>query len=205
MRKAAHVLSLVLHPVWMPTLALLLAFTIDPHLSFTFTATGRWIIVAMVFAMTAIFPLTSTLMLWRSGAVSSLAMPIRHERIVPYILTLIYFVMTYYLLRRTPNPPITLMLFTGIVIALALTLLITMRWKISSHMVGIGGVLGMVLALMIVHRVHAPLLLGLIFLLTGALGTARLLVTDHVPAQIYAGLALGLTTTMGCMLFGVFY
>ena len=73
MRKAAHVLSLVLHPVWMPTLALLLAFRIDPHLTFAFTPQGQWVIVGMVFVMSALFPISSMFMLWRSGAVSASA------------------------------------------------------------------------------------------------------------------------------------
>ena len=41
--------------------------------------------------------------------------------------------------------------------------------------------------------------------MTGALGTARLLVTDHSPAQIYAGALVGLASTFLCLLFGINY
>ena len=47
----------------------------------------------------------------------------------------------------------------------------------------------------------APILL----VMTGALGTARLLVTDHSPAQIYAGALVGLASTFLCLLFGINY
>ncbi|MBP8823325.1 MAG: hypothetical protein KBH07_06755 [Flavobacteriales bacterium] len=204
MRKAAHVLSLVLHPVWMPTLALLLAFRIDPHLTFTFSAEGQRVILGMVFVMTALFPVASMIMLWRSGMVAELAMPRRGERILPYLLTLVYFGMAYYLLRRTPNSSTTLSLFTGMVLALAADLLLTLHWKVSLHMTGIGGLVGMVLGLMVVHGVRTPLLPGLL-LLAGALGTARLVVGDHTPAQVYAGAAIGVLATSGCIVFGIWY
>lgn len=204
MRKAAHVLSLLLHPVWMPTLALLLAFHTDPHLTFTFTPKGQWVIVGMVFVMTAVFPIMSMFMLWRSGAVSELAMPVRKERIVPFLLTLIYFGMAYYLLRRTPNAATTLALFTGIILALLADLLITLRWKISVHATGMGGLIGMLLGLLLLHGAGARLL-PLVLLLAGALGTARLLVSDHTPAQIYAGAVLGAVATFSCIVFGVYY
>ncbi|MCB0771974.1 MAG: hypothetical protein KDB93_01220, partial [Flavobacteriales bacterium] len=131
MRKAAHVLSVVLHPVWMPTLALVVAFAIDPHLTFAFSPQGQWIIIGMVFVMTALFPVSSMLMLWRSGAISALSMPVREERTLPLLLTLIYFCMAYYLLRKTPNHPATLALFTSIIMSIAAALLINLRWKIS--------------------------------------------------------------------------
>jgi len=204
MKQAAHLLSLLLHPVWMPTLALLLAFAIDPHLTFAFSQKGQWIILGMVFIMTALFPISSMFMLWRSGMVSELAMPRRSERIVPYILVLIYFCMAYYLLRRTPNHPLVLSLFTGIVLALVVDLLLTLRWKVSIHMTGIGGLVGMVLALWTAHG-PGGFLLPVLFILAGALGTARLLVTDHTPAQVYTGAAIGLIATFGCMVFGLYY
>ena len=204
MRKAAHVLSLLLHPVWMPTFALVLAFHTDPHLTFAFTARGQWMIIGMVFVMTALFPASSMFMLWRSGAVGQLAMPKRQERLVPLLLTLIYFGMAYYLLRRTPNSPATLALFSGLIIALIAVLLINLRWKISLHATGIGGLVGMCIGLGLVHGAQTGWLPGL-FLLTGALGTARLLVSDHTPAQVYAGAAIGALATFGCIAFGIYY
>lgn len=204
MRKAAHVLSLVLHPVWMPTLALFIAFHIDPHLTFTFSAQGQRVLLGMVFIMTALFPIASLIMLWRSGMVSELAMPLRSERILPYLLTLVYFCMAYYLLRRTPNSSTTLSLFTGMVATLCAVLAITLRWKISLHMAGIGGLVGMVLGLMLVHGAQAPFLPWLL-LAVGALGTARLLASDHTAAQVYTGTAIGAAGTFCCIVFGIWY
>jgi membrane associated rhomboid family serine protease len=141
--------------------------------------------------------------MWRAGIVSSTTLPTRTERVVPYVLTLIYYGMTYYVLRRTLGHPVVLSFFFAPVLALLLTLLITLRWKISAHMVGIGGLVGALLGLMIIHGTHAPMVLVLAFIAAGALGTARLLDSDHTPAQVYAGAALGTTCMLACILLGI--
>lgn len=204
MRRTAHVLSVVFHPVWMPTLALILAFAIDPHLTFTFTKQGQWVIVGMVFIMTALFPASSIMMLWRSGLVSQLSMPRRNERVVPLLLTLVYFCMAYYLLRRTPSSTTTLALFSGIIMALAAVVVLTLRWKVSIHMAGIGGLIGMLLGLMVIHGAQTGIL-PLVFVLAGALGTARLMAGDHTPAQVYVGTAIGLVAVFVCLTYRIYY
>jgi len=204
MHSSARILSVLLHPLWMPTLTIVICFSIDPHLSIMFDTNGLLIIYGMVFAMTAVFPLMSALMMARNGLISKLTMPERRERIPAYIITLLYYGLCYYLLRRTPNHPITLSILFGAVLALLLTLLITLRWKISAHMIGIGGLLGALLAVMVLHEAHAPLMLCAALILAGALGTARLLVSDHTPAQVYAGALLGVFCTFGCALLGVY-
>jgi hypothetical protein len=191
MRLAANIISVLLHPLWMPTLVLYVAFSFDPHIALPYPPENRLIMLGMVFAMTGLFPLTSALMMRRTGVISGLAMPERNERLMPYAITLMYYGLCYYLLRRTPAHPMLWSMFFGATIAMALTLLITFRWKISTHMVGIGGLIGAFASMTSVHHVTAWPLIGILFVAAGVLGTARLLASDHSPAQIYAGALLG--------------
>ncbi len=203
MHTLAKVLSVLLHPLWMPAALVALCFAFDAHLSFNFAPLGPVIIVGMVFIMTGIFPLTSALLMKRSGMISDLTMPLRQERIPAYMLSLIYYGMGYWLLRRTPNHPELLSLFFGGSLALLITLLITFRWKISAHMVGIGGVLGAIMAIQVLHGAPVVPLIAILLLLTGALASARLLISDHTPAQVYAGAMLGVVCVLGCGLIEV--
>lgn len=204
MRPLANLLSILLHPLWMPTATIVLCFMVDPYLSYGFTKEGLRLVLGMVFAMTAVFPLISALLMKRSGLVSDLTMPLRRERIPAYATTLMYHGMCYFLLRRTTGNPVTLGIFFGAALTLLLVLLITLRWKISVHMAGIGGLIGAVLSLMLLDDREAPLLLCGLFVLAGALGTARLVAGDHSPAQVYAGALLGFTCVMGCAVNGGF-
>lgn len=203
MRAFANILSVLLHPLWMPTLTVVLCFGIDPFMRYGFTKEGLWIVYAMVFVMTALFPLTSALLMRRTGMVSDVTMPRRSERIPAYVVTLVYYGMCYYLLRRTTDNPVTLGIFLGATLGVLLVLLITLRWKISAHMAGIGGLLSALLAVMVVDEREAPLLLCMLFVLAGALGTARLVASDHTPAQVYAGALLGSVCVYGCVVGGV--
>ncbi|MBV6404633.1 MAG: hypothetical protein IT228_00470 [Flavobacteriales bacterium] len=198
----AHALSVVLHPVFMPLLTLVLAFRLDPHISFFLPPPVQWFTFGMVAVMTVLFPLSSAVILWRSGAISSLTMPRRQERIAPLTMTLLYLAMALYLLHRGPHHPATLALFHGVLLAVAATLVVTLRWRISAHMVGIGGLLGGLSALQALHGTFAPLELAGIIVLAGALGSARMLVGDHTAAQVGAGTALGFFSTWACVLFG---
>lgn len=204
MRRAAHALSLLLHPVWMPTLTIALCFRLDPRLTLYFSPAGTWLLLGTVFVMTALFPLTSAWTMLRSGIISSLDMPTRSERLPATFMALIYFVLCYYLMWRVPNDPLTMAVLFGSLLALLLTMLITLRWKISMHMVGAGGVIGALIALLVVHGAPVELALAIAFVLAGLIGTARLLDSDHTPLQVFAGGLLGGVCVFGCAWKGLF-
>ena len=200
MFSIAHFLSIFLHPLFMPVYTLGLALWLDPHLGYFLDLRTRLIVLGMVTLMTVAFPITSVLLLIRSGLVSGLQMPNRKERIAPYCMTLVYYGMTWFLLARTPLHPLVQSLMIGAALALVLTTLITLRWKISAHMVGIGGALGALLALGFIHQLAFVVPIAGAIILAGALGTARLLTSDHTPAQVYAGFVLGAGCVAGCVL-----
>ncbi len=200
MYPVARLLSIVLHPLLMPTYTLWLALHVDPRLGYFLGEQGMLVLLGMVALMTVAFPLTSTLLLLRAGLITSLEMPTRSERIAPYVMSLLYYGMTWYLLSRTPLHPAAVLLVPGALIALLFTTLITLRWKISAHMVGMGGSLGALAALGYLHGCAVMEPMSVLILLAGALGTARLLTSDHTPAQVYAGTALGFVSMFATLL-----
>ena len=199
MRPLALALSILLHPLLIPVITLCVAFRLDPHLSYFIEPRSQLIILLMVGVMTVVFPLMSIALLWRSGLVSGPTLPLREERTAPYVMTLFYHAMAYYLMRRSDHDPATFALLTGGMVALMSTLLINLQWKISAHMVGIGGLIGTLCGLLLLHGTIVPLELAPFILVAGAIGTARLLVSDHTPAQIYVGGAVGFLSTFACV------
>ncbi len=186
----------------MPVLTVWIALELDPYLGYFLPPPGRWLMLGMLALMTIAFPITSALLLQRSGAISSMEMPYRHERIAPYFMTLIYYGMAYYLLRQTPLHPLVNAMFLGAVLALLLTTLITLRWKISAHMVGIGGMAGALFGIAMMHDLALLPIIALVLLVGGSLGTARLLTSDHSQGQVLIGAALGGSCTYGAVVLG---
>lgn len=198
MQRLAQALSILLHPLFMPVFTVALALWLDPHLGYFLDRRACLIVLAMVGLMTVAFPLFSILLLIRSGLLSGLQMPTRKERIAPYCMNLIYYVMAWFLLARTPLHPMVPAFMAGAAVALLLTTLITLRWKISAHMVGMGGSCGALLTLGFVHQVPVLVPLAIAVAVAGALGTARLLTSDHTPAQVCTGFFVGAVSTFVC-------
>lgn len=198
----ARVLNILLHPLFMPLYTVALAMRFDPYVAFFLPGDLRWLVFGMVALMTVAFPLTSVLLLLRNGLIGDLHMNERRERVAPYLMTAIYYGMMWYLLHHTPVDAALHAVFIGAILALLLTTLITLRWKISAHLVGIGGLIGALCGLSSIH--HLPLLpvIAVAIVLAGALATARLLTSDHTPAQVYTGSAVGFGCTYFCVVLG---
>jgi len=201
LNRPARWLSVLLHPLFMPVYAIALLLHLDPRMGWFLNSELRWLALGMVALMTVVFPLTSTLLMMRTGLVSRLDMPTRQERIAPYTITLLYYGFAWYLLREFPLHPAIGRFLIGAFAALLLTLLITLRWKISAHLVGIGGLLGTFVAL---GWYFAPPLFPFVMatlLLCGLLGSARLLIGEHTPAQVYVGALLGFACSFTAILW----
>lgn len=204
MTAFSRFLSYLLHPLLMPLYSMWALLVFDPHVGYFLQPQGRLLLLGMVALMTFLFPLISVLLMRRTGAISSIELPRREERAAPYLMTLLYGGMTLYLLFRTPLHPIAYALFIGILCAIAISATITTWWKISAHMVGIGGFVGMLFGLQVVHGLDLFIPIVVAIFLAGMLATARLLTSDHTHAQIHAGVAVGALCAFGAMVLPVF-
>jgi membrane-associated phospholipid phosphatase len=90
-------------------------------------------------------------------------------------------------------PSIKVLIFGGGVSVL-LTAIINLKYKISAHTVGIGGLIGSLMMISLVLKYNAVPEIAILFLIAGIIATCRLYLDAHSPKQIYAGFALGLLT-----------
>lgn len=203
MRGISRGLSILLHPLLMPLYTLALAFRLDFRLSFFLPAPFIWITFGMLTAMTVVFPLASTWMLMRAGLVDDFHLRTRRERIGPAVMTLFYYALAYWLMRRTGQHEAVLSMLLGALVSLSLFTMITLRWKISAHMVGIGGLTGALAALWLMHGEFDPGVLAAFIVVAGMLGTARLIDGEHTPAQVYSGALLGFAGVFACVMAAI--
>jgi hypothetical protein len=212
MRLVARWISIALHPLFMPLYTLLLAFALDFHLPFFMAprllvlpwfgeviVRDQHLLFGLVFVMTVLFPLTSAVFLQRGGLVNDLMMTTRRERIPTYLLSLFYYGMTYWLLRRTDQHESVFAMFTGAMLVLVLVTAITFRWRISIHMAGIGGLVGALTGLFALHGSFSISVIAAVIIVAGLLGSARMADSDHTPAQLGAGAGLGFGIVFLCV------
>jgi hypothetical protein len=193
--KLTQLISILLHPMFMPILALHLTLLVLPSLAFTLSQNLLLIYGILVFS-TMVLPLISIFWLMQKGKVSSLEMSNHKERSLPLFKTVIWMSFGYYLLQNLLfYTPILKAELLGAILIILLAAIISKFWKISLHLLGIGGVVGVFIALQIMHGDFLYLLL-LFILLSGLLGVARIKQKAHNYAQVYAGFLVGLSVEL---------
>jgi hypothetical protein len=193
--KLTKFISILLHPMFMPILALHLTLLVLPSLAFNLSQNLLLIYGILIFS-TMVLPLISIFWLMQKGKVSSLEMSNHKERSLPLFKTVIWMSFGYYLLQNLLfYTPILKAELLGAILIILLAAIISKFWKISLHLLGIGGVVGVFIALQIMHGDFLYLLL-LFILLSGLLGVARIKQKAHNYAQVYAGFLVGLSVEL---------
>ena len=193
--KLTQLISILLHPMFMPILALHLTLLVLPSLAFTLSQNLLLIYGILIFS-TMVLPLISIFWLMQKGKVSSLEMSNHKERSLPLFKTVIWMSFGYYLLQNLLfYTPILKAELLGAILIILLAAIISKFWKISLHLLGIGGIVGVFIALQIIHGNFLYLLL-LFILLSGLLGVARIKQKAHNYAQVYAGFLVGLSVEL---------
>lgn len=190
-RHFARLLSILLHPVLMPTYALLVIFQLKTYLAFTTQPQVKIGLYIVIVFNTLIMPVLISYLLLTRGFIRSFEMQRRQERIIPFFSNLVLMMVAYYMLRQIVVPKIFYLLLLGAGGTIVLAIIINLKWKISIHMIGIGGVVGMLcgMSTFMFANLRFPILISI--LVAGLLGTARLSLNAHRPAEIYTGFLVG--------------
>ncbi len=153
--------------------------------------TFPWRILGMLFTSTILIPVTALLFLLKSGTIKSIKIEDQKERNWPLLLTAFIYFSSFYILRNKSIPVFIQLFVLGATLGILISLGVNLKWKISLHMIGIGGLCGAIAIAMLLLRAENPVLLVSLFLIAGLLGTARLYLEAHSPAQIFAGFLIG--------------
>ncbi len=136
-------------------------------------------------------PLLLTWILYKRGFIKSFYMEQKEDRLLPFVTNALLMLITYFLIIRLGLPRLFAILILGAASAVIITTLLTFKWKISIHMVGIGGIVGMFFALagLMLIDLRIPIILSI--LVAGLIGVARLSMLSHKQMQIYVGFFIG--------------
>lgn len=187
----SRTVSFVFSPLLVPTYGILLAFCLS-FLVILPTQT-KLVVTLTTFLMTGIMPFATILLLWKSKRISEPSLRARAERKWPYIITTICYLanVAYLIFLKAPSWLWAFML--GASISLLIVMAINSRWKISAHTTAMGGLVAMLFRIAVCGYNPMPIdgVLTATILLTGMVGTARLLLQRHTLSQVLAGFVVG--------------
>lgn len=189
-KTLAKIISYLFHPLIMPTLGVLYIFYSGSYISFM-PAEVKKIILIVIAANTFGLPLLVIPLFYQFGVIKSYTMETNKERVLPLAFTIVPYFFSVYFIYRIPLPNIIGTFVLGASIIVMIALVVTLKWKISLHLLAIGGLVGFLIAFSFKFYIDVFLpLLGLLFI-SGILASARLELSAHKPSQIYVGFLTG--------------
>jgi hypothetical protein len=188
--KLAKLISFLLHPLFMPLLSIYSLINASSYFTFRIHEKVIYIVYLTVFVFTLILPALSTMILFKFDLLNKFESPDKNDRKLPYLITAIYYTSAYYLLNKIPLPSVILLSLMGATLIIIIASVINLFWKISAHMIGIGGLVGSLLALTFKYMVDTDPYLTLSIMGAGLLGFSRLKLNAHTPMQVYGGFLL---------------
>ena len=190
MKNFHKVISLIFQPLLMPTYAMILLMNMDIFSVLPL----RWRLIAIIgtFIFTGVLPALPIWLLMKKGEVNDLVISKREERTMPYLFSFMAYVFWALFMWRTLQFPIFIVAMgMGSAISIFIIVFINLKWKISAHMAGIGGLCGAVFGVCYRTAINPVWLIAIILFISALVAFARLELKAHTPGQVLAGYVVG--------------
>ena len=188
----AKIISVLFHPLLMPTYALIIILNSGTHYSYI-PWQAQKIIYVLVFLSTFLIPVSIIPFLLQLKLIDNFDLKIRKERFIPLFITVVSYTFSYYLLNKLPFhvPQFIKILVLASASLILVNLLINIKWKISSHLIGISGLLALIFTFSITNYANLLYVLIIITIISGIVAYSRLKLNAHTPDEVYFGFLVG--------------
>jgi len=206
-KKISIAVSVVLHPLLMPTFLFALLFYYAPVIIEPINPKAAIYLLLAVFITTFMLPMISITALrfsdiYRMGKLNALSLPSRKDRIIPFFFTsLFYMITTYMFFSKFKVNQILVIILAASTLIILLVSIITLFLKVSTHSASAGAMIGFLLALGFKFpqsKLLWPLIL--ILILGGLVMSARLYLEAHKPLDVLIGSIVGLSISLTSVL-----
>jgi hypothetical protein len=208
-RIGAELVSWIFHPVFLPVYIIAYMLYRHPYLFAGYSDWQKIRILLMGGLMFTFFPLVTVLLLRALKFIDSIYLRTQKDRIIPFVATMIWYFWIWYVWKNLAEVPEAVeMPREAVQFALAcfvstiLGLMINIRMKISLHAIGVGVCASFLLLVTFTQGLHSGFYLSLMIFVAGLVCTARLIVSDHSPKEIYVGLLTGTASMLIASFFG---
>ncbi|NIG52320.1 hypothetical protein [Chitinophaga sp. Cy-1792] len=197
----AQVVSYITHPLFIPLLVTFLLLQSLPEYFVAFKQESRKfpydLLYFRVGLISLLFPLLTVVLAKTLGFISSIYLNTQRDRIIPYVAIIIYYFWAFYtFLEEGRAPKFYSAFFLGMFLAISISFVTNSFWKTSMHATGWGGVIGFLLSLMWGMHMNVAMPLVITFMVAGIVGTCRMILKAHTPAEIYLGFSIGIITQL---------
>ncbi len=186
---AAHVVSSIYSPFYLPVVAFVVLFVFS-YLNLLPIHT-KVVLTLMVYFFTILLPHLAIYVYRKINGWTRHQMSKRERRFVPYVLSIISYSALLYLFFRVHMPRFAMGVIVGALAIQIVCAIVNSRIKISMHAAASGGVVGALMAYSFIFAFDPTWWLCLTVLLCGMVCSARLILRQHTYAEIGWGVCVG--------------
>lgn len=198
MDKFYKIISVVFHPIVIPTIGVMLYFLLIPV---SYNSKEKLALLSLVFVTTYLIPLCILIVFKKLKLIKTFNSRSIKERKIPVIMMIIlFFLLGNTLIKITQIEDIGLLFYATSSALIAVYFLFAFDLKTSIHLLSFGIFAGFFILLGFIHHKQFPLLIIINMLLAGVVANARLHLKAHTSTEIYLGFFLGFIAP-----FGVYY
>lgn len=200
----ARIISTVLHPLFMVvyTVALIYLYT-----DFRFLFADQFVrFMIPVLFLSCVAPLCGIYFLMFAKVINSYELSSNDNRFLSFFVFFVSYCLLFYYFFAAKLYIWFLAVLLVPILLLVIYAITSMFWKISAHMMGIGGLIGSILSMCYyVKGLNLYILFIILFILAGSLGVSRLMMNRNTPGQVYAGFLTGLTVSFFTVWLGAYW
>ncbi len=194
-RLTARIVSYVFHPLFIPVYLCWLIVKTQSYLFGSFTDWERTIFIARFGVIYIMFPLVSVLLMKALGFISSIHLKKQRDRIIPYVVCMIYYWWMWYVLHNQPEySRLFVVLSLAIFLASIGGLMANISMKVSMHAIAAGVMAAFVMLVGLSQDIDYGTYISISILLAGLVCTSRMIDGEHRAVEIYWGLVIGIAS-----------
>ncbi len=201
MKTFYKAITLIFQPLLMPTFGMIILMNMTFFVGLP--PLWRWISIIGTFIFTAVLPAIPILMMLRKGEINDLFISKKEQRTMPYLISFLAYVFWSMFMWRTLQFPMFIVAMgIGSAVSIITITVINLKWKISAHLGGVGGLTGAVFGVCYRMAINPLMFLIVILAISALVALARMELKAHTPGQVLAGFVVGfLAVFLPCIFF----
>lgn len=192
MKKLASIISILFHPVFLPSVFIVMICFSDFYFNSFLKPEAFKVIILTVLVFSFFIPLLIFSFSKMLNVIESFEMHRPSERVFSLLIISVSVYFAYRMLARFDLPAFYYDYLLALLFVLILACVISAFYKISLHMLGWGAFTSLVFVYIFKFELSFYYYLPFAFFLSGIVAWARLERDAHSPSQIYSGFGLGL-------------
>jgi hypothetical protein len=190
-RFFGQLVSYVFHPLFIPSYITAFLVYEDPYAFAGLDDKLKMFRLISVIFLTAFLPLFSVALMKQLGFIQSIFLRSQKDRIIPYITCMIFYFWAWYVSKNIHDSSALTAMLLAVFLSCIAGMMVNIYYKISMHGIAVGALFILFLWMAFNGTVAVGSFLSVAILITGLVCTARFIVSDHNPFEIYSGLLVG--------------